>query len=148
MLIHPLFCFPKADNTTCTVPCTTRIQFMPLQLFPSRIAPLGDSGGDLTLVPLPPQLLLAMPPPELTASTTQRVNKDGGGMTFVHLSCGGGPGQSGELSRRGELGDSAAEAVHCGRILCGRSSLSNQAGRCTWYVRPPTPYRWVPISVA
>jgi hypothetical protein len=58
---------------------------------------LGDTNPSAVANPPPPQL--AMLPSELTAGTTHRASKDGGGVAFVHSSCGGHPRRGEELSR-------------------------------------------------
>jgi hypothetical protein len=81
-------------------------------------------------------LLLPMPPLESTVGTTRRVDKDGGGVAFVHLSHGGGLGRVGFIEAR-QARRSAMEAARRSRILLKRSSLDVQAGKCARYAHPP-----------
>jgi hypothetical protein len=90
------------------------------------------TGVTPTLASLPPHLLLlTMPPLELTAGTTHRAGKYGGGVAFVHFSRGGHWGWGEESSRLG-----GAPRLD----LPEWSSLGDHAGGCAQFARaPPSP---------
>jgi hypothetical protein len=98
--------------------------------------PRVTHGGDS----IPSTAATPLPPPRHTTSKTRRAGKEGGGVTLVHSSGGGRPGQGEELSRRGG-GDGW---IHTGghpsvamRSVCPSPSSSPP---------PPTPCCWGPRS--